>query len=102
MTYIWAWAAPGWPPEREISSSTAQASLSPRPAPPYLSGIRQAEKTGLRQFRDEFGGIAAIGVEFAPVLLAVAIADGFDGLADFGGDGMDFACWRCSRGPGRS
>ncbi|MNL41686.1 hypothetical protein D3C87_1641080 [compost metagenome] len=39
MLYIWPLTAPELPPERLISSMITDASVSPRPEPPYSSGI---------------------------------------------------------------
>ena len=42
MMYIWAWQAAEFPPERLISSRIMLASVIPKPAPPYSSGIKAA------------------------------------------------------------
>ncbi len=44
MVYIWAWHGAALPPERLISSRINPASSTPRPAPPYCSGIRAASQ----------------------------------------------------------
>ncbi len=41
MVYICAWQAAPFAPLRWISSRIAAAAESPRPAPPYSSGMRQ-------------------------------------------------------------
>ena len=47
MLYIWPWQAPELPPERLISSMITDASVSPRPEPPYSSGISAASQPAL-------------------------------------------------------
>ena len=64
--YICAWQAPELPPEALISSRMTLAAVSPRPAPPYSSGIRAASQPLLGQRGDELLGIA-VGLEPAPV-----------------------------------
>ena len=44
MVYICAWQAPAFPPEALISSRMTLAAVSPRPAPPYSSGISVASQ----------------------------------------------------------
>ncbi len=44
MLYIWPWQAPELPPERLISSMMIDASVSPRPEPPYSCGISAASQ----------------------------------------------------------
>ena len=42
--YIWAWQAPELPPWRLISSRMMLAWPTPRPAPPYASGMSAASQ----------------------------------------------------------
>ena len=44
MLYICPWHAPELPPQRLISSMTIDASVSPRPEPPYSCGISAASQ----------------------------------------------------------
>ena len=44
MMYIWACAAAALPPLRLISSRMIDASVMPRPAPPYSAGISAASQ----------------------------------------------------------
>ena len=44
MLYIWPWQAPELPPQRLISSMMTDASVSPRPEPPYSCGISAASQ----------------------------------------------------------
>ncbi len=44
MMYICAWPAAALPPERLISSRISPPSVTPRPMPPYSSGIIAARK----------------------------------------------------------
>src|SRR6218665_186060 len=47
MLYIWPWQAPELPPLRLISSMITEASVSPRPEPPYSCGISAAIQPAL-------------------------------------------------------
>ena len=47
MLYIWPWQAPELPPARLISSMMMEASVRPRPEPPYSSGISAASQPAL-------------------------------------------------------
>ncbi|MCY1292490.1 hypothetical protein D9M68_544470 [compost metagenome] len=44
MLYIWPWQAPELPPLRLISSMMTEASVRPRPEPPYSCGISAASQ----------------------------------------------------------
>jgi len=47
MLYIWPWQAPELPPQRLISSMITEASVRPRPEPPYSCGISAAIQPAL-------------------------------------------------------
>ena len=47
MLYIWPWQAPELPPQRLISSMITDASVRPRPEPPYSCGISAASQPAL-------------------------------------------------------
>ena len=84
MMYICAWHAAPLQPSACTVSRIADAAESGRPAPPYSSGISAAEIAGLGQRAHEFGGIAALAIELAPVLAGEAGAQLAHFLADLG------------------
>ena len=67
IVYICAWQAAPLQPERWISSRIAVAAPSPRPEPPYSSGIRTERKPSSRQRSTNACGIGALAVERAPI-----------------------------------
>src|SRR4029450_1887618 len=80
MMYIWAWQAPALPPEGLIAPSVRAPSRPPSArAPParpaVLPGDQRREVAGLGELVDEALGVLALGVEVAPVLGGVLLAE---------------------------
>ena len=56
MLYIWPWQAPELPPLRLISSMMMEASVRPRPEPPYSWGISAASQPASVSARTKSSG----------------------------------------------
>ncbi|MNT13989.1 hypothetical protein D3C72_1489750 [compost metagenome] len=56
MLYIWPWQAPELPPLRLISSMMTEASVRPRPEPPYSWGISAASQPASVRARTKSSG----------------------------------------------
>ena len=81
IVYICAWQAPALPPLRLISSRMIEASVTPRPEPPYVLGNQRREIAGAGERLDERVGIGARGVELAPVAVGKRLAQVADGVS---------------------
>ena len=79
--YICAWQAPALPPLRLTSSRMIDASVTPRPEPPYSSGNQCGEIPRVRQRSHERVGIRSGRVELAPVRVRKRLAEVADSSA---------------------
>ena len=84
MMYIWAWqAAPLQPSAWMVSRIAAAAGERQAGAAVFLRDQR-GEIAGLGERGDELGGIAALGIQLAPVFAGKAGAELAHFLADLG------------------